>query len=111
MRKSKLELYEDVLNALVNKPLTVDAIAYSCNMECVTLRQRLSFLVKNNLVEEKIYNRKTCYALTGRGLAIFKTLTITRKLERLQTSIRIIEEALHALPAPSEHRKEKAKSK
>lgn len=111
MQKSKLELYEEVLNALVNKPLTVDAIAYACNMECITLRQRLNFLIKNNLVEEKIYNRKTCYALTRRGLAIFKTLAITKKLERLQTSIRIIEEALHVLPALTEEGKEKAKSK
>ncbi len=53
MPKSKLELYEDVLAALVNKPLTVDAIAYTCGMDCIILRQRLDFLMKNGLVEER----------------------------------------------------------
>lgn len=52
MPKSKLELYEDVLAALVNKPLTVDAIAYTSSMDYIILRQRLDFLMKNGLVEE-----------------------------------------------------------
>ena len=111
MQKSKLELYEEVLFALLNKHLTVDAIAFECNMNCVTLRQRLDFLIKNNLVEEKIYGKKTCYALTSRGEAISKTLLITKKLERLQTSIRVVAEALHVLPAVEEQGKEQLKSK
>ncbi|HLE74425.1 MAG TPA: winged helix-turn-helix domain-containing protein [Candidatus Bathyarchaeia archaeon] len=106
MRKSKLELYEDVLHALAKKPLTIDSIAYECNMDCVALRQRLDFLVKNRLVEEKNYKKKTVYALTRRGLAIHKTLTITRRLEKLQTTIKMIDEALQALPVFSEQDKE-----
>ena len=103
MKKSKLEIYEEVLSALANKPLTVDAIAYACNMDCITVSNRLDFLVKNGLVEERDYNKKNCYALTSRGLAIFKTLAITKKLERLQTSIKIIAESLQTLPALTEH--------
>ena len=109
MRRSKLETYQDVLHALVTKPLTVDAIAYACNMDCVALRQRLDFLLKNNLVEERNYNKKTLYALTRRGLAIFKTLVLTKRLEKLQTSIKLIDEALQAIPALSEYGQEKAK--
>jgi predicted transcriptional regulator len=111
MRRSKLELYENVLHALVKKPLTVDSIAYECNMDCVALRQRLDFLVKNGLIEEENYKKKTLYALTKRGLSIYKTLTITRRLEKLQTTSKMIDNALQALPALSEHNEETPKRK
>lgn len=109
MRRSKLELYEDILTALADKPLTVDAIAYACDMDCVALRQRLDFLLKSGLVEEKTYKKKTRYALTRRGLAIYKTLTITRRLEKLQTTIKNVDEALKMIPALSEYNEEKPK--
>ena len=57
MRRSKLELYEDILTALADKHLTVDAIAYTCSMECFALRQRLEFLLENGLVEERHYQK------------------------------------------------------
>jgi hypothetical protein len=65
--------------------------------------------MKNDLVEEKNYKKKTRYALTRRGLAIFKTLTITRRLEKLQTMVKKIDEALQALPTLSEYNEEKTK--
>lgn len=109
MRRSKLELYEDILTALVDKRLTVDAIAYACNMDCIAIRQRLDFLAANGMVEAKIYKKKTRYALTRRGLAIFKTLTIARRLEKLQTTIQKMDEALKMIPALSEYNEEKKK--
>ncbi len=109
MQKSKLELYEDILTALVDRRLTVDAIAYACDMDCVALRQRLDFLVKHGMVEEKTYKKKTRYALTRRGVAIFKTLTITRRLEKLQTTIKKMDEALKMIPAFSEYNEEQTK--
>jgi predicted transcriptional regulator len=109
MRRSKLELYEDILYALVNKYLTVDAIAYACNMECVALRPRLEFLLQNGLVEEKNFRKRTCYALTRRGLAILKTLALTKRLEKLRTTMKNIDEALQAIPSLSEYHAEKAK--
>jgi len=111
MRRSKLELYEAILNALVNKALTVDSIAYACNMDCIALRQRLNFLIKNDLVEERIYAKKTRYALTRRGLAIYKTLALTKHLEKLQTNMKRIDEALQAIPSLSEYNAEKARRK
>lgn len=109
MRRSKLELYENILTALVDKHLTVDAIAYACNMDCIALRQRLDFLLKSGLVEERTYKTKTRYALTRRGLAICKTLTITRRLEKLQTTVKSVDEALKMLPAFSEYDEETPK--
>ena len=64
MRRSKLELYEEILNALAEKSLTVDGIAYQCNMDCVVLGQRLNFLLKNGLIEQNFCNKKLSYALT-----------------------------------------------
>jgi predicted transcriptional regulator len=110
MRRSKLELYEDILTALADKHLTVDAIAYACSMECFALRQRLEFLLENGLVEERHYQKKTRYALTRRGLAIYKTLSLTRHLEKLQINMKKINEALQDLPSLSEYNVEKAKS-
>jgi predicted transcriptional regulator len=111
MRRSKLELYEAILNALVNKALTVDSIAYACNMDCIALRQRLNFLIQSGLVEERIYKDKMRYALTPRGLAIFKTLALTKSLEKLQTNMKRIEEALQAIPSLSETNAEKTRRK
>jgi predicted transcriptional regulator len=109
MRRSKLELYEDMLRALADKPLTVDSIAYRCNMDCVALHQRLDFLVMNGLVKKEDRKKKTFYALTKRGLAISKTLAITKHLEKLQTSIGAIDDALQAVPAHSEYSNETTK--
>jgi predicted transcriptional regulator len=111
MRRSKLELYEDVLNALVKKPLTIDSIAYKSNMDCVALRQRLDFLMKNGLVTENNCRRKTVYALTRRGQAVFKILNITKRLEKLQTTIKIIDDALQTLPNLPEQNEETKKRK
>ncbi|TRO53526.1 hypothetical protein E2P63_02315 [Candidatus Bathyarchaeota archaeon] len=109
MQRSKLELYQEILYALVNRRLTVDAIAYTCNMDCIALHKRLEFLMQQGLVEEKNFHDATCYALTRRGLAIFKTLALTKRLERLQTTLKQIDEALQAIPSLSEYNAEKVK--
>jgi predicted transcriptional regulator len=111
MRRSKLELYEDVLSALVNRSLTVDAIAYDCNMDCIALCQRLKFLIKNGLVEEKKYANKITYTLTRRGGAIFKTLALTKSLKKLQINTKRMKDALQAIPAFSEYNTEKIRRK
>ena len=102
MRRSKLELHEDILSALADRSLTVDGIAYACNMDCITLCQRLKFLISNDLVEEKKYANKTKYTLTRRGVAIFKTLVLTRSLKKLQINTERMKEALQAIPSFSE---------
>ena len=95
--------------ALAERSLSADAIAYTCNMDCIALRQRLDFLLNNGLVDEKIFNKGARYNLTRRGLAIFKTLVITKRLEKLQNKIKMIDEALQTIPAFSELKEEKTK--
>ncbi len=87
MKKSKLEAYEDILQILEDRALTLDAIAFEGNTDCRLLNQRLHFLLENELIEEKIGEKKTLYALTNRGAAILKTLTLTKRLEKLQSTI------------------------
>ncbi len=106
MRRSKLELYEDILTALANKRLTVDAIAYACNMDCVALRKRLDFLRKSGLVEKRNYKTKMRYGLTSRGIAIHQTLTITRRLKKLQKTVKDVDKTLKMIPAFEEYNEE-----
>jgi len=107
MRKSKLELYEDILCALVDRYLTVDSLAYECNMDCVAVSNRLEFLIKNGLVRETRCSTKTLFSLTTRGTAIYKTLAITKRLEKMKTTIKMIDEALQALPTLPEHNEDR----
>jgi BarA-like signal transduction histidine kinase len=67
--------------------------------------------LKSDLVEERTFKEKTRYTLTRRGLAIYKTLALTRSLQKLQTNIKRIDEALQAIPALSEYNAEQIKSK
>lgn len=109
MAKSKLELYEDLIDALADRYLTVDSLAFECNMNCVAVGKRLEFLIQNGLVKENRCNKKTLYSLTTRGDAICKTFAITRRLEKMKTTIAVIDEALHSLPVLPEPGEKKPK--
>jgi predicted transcriptional regulator len=108
MRKSKLEFYDAILTALSTKPLTIDSLAYKCKMNCVVLSQRIEFLLKNDLVEEEIIsNKKRLYGLTRRGTAIYKTLIIAKRLEKLQTTAN---QPVKSFPVFAEYDEEKTTS-
>ena len=109
MPKSKLELYEAIIDALADRYLTVDSLAFECNMNCVAVGERLQFLIENSMVKENRCNKKTLYSLTTRGTAISKTFAITRRLEKMKTTIAVIDEALHSLPTLPEPREKKSK--
>lgn len=98
MRKSRLETYEAILEAMLNKPSTIDNIAYETNMDCTILNQRLDFLLRNGLIEERSLHEKTHYALTERGIAVFKTLNFRKYLEKIASTIRTMDEAQELLP-------------
>jgi len=108
MRRSKLESYEDILGALVKKPLAISRIAYETNMDCGLVRQRLNSLIKNGLAEERTSGKKRLYAITERGISVFKALNFQRYLEKVADTIRLMDEATHIIPAISEqHEQEK----
>ena len=109
MPKSKLELYEDLIEALADRYLTIDSLAFACNMNCVAVGKRLEFLIQNCIVKENRCNKKTLYSLTTRGVAICRTFAITRRLEKMKTTIAVIDEALHSLPTLPESGEKKPK--
>jgi len=97
MRKSRLESYQDILEVLVNKPLTLDHIAYEINVDCTILRQHLYFLIKNRLVEERKSEKRTPYAITEKGIAVLRALNFQKYLGKISNKIRVIDEALEII--------------
>ena len=74
MRRSKLEIHIDILEALVFKgKLRLTHLMYKSNVNCCVLKEQLEFLIKNGLVEEKMLKKRTIYAITSRGLQVLKT--------------------------------------
>ena len=74
MRRSKLEIHIDILEALVFKgKLRLTHLMYKSNVNCCVLKEHLEFLIKNGLVEEKMLKKRPIYAITSRGLQALKT--------------------------------------
>jgi len=99
LRRSKLENYEAILAALAKRPLTVDSIAYKTNMDCTVLGQYLESLMRNGLVVEKITSKKL-YAITERGLSVYRTLSFQRYLEKIAKTIKTVN-ILETAPTPA----------
>ena len=97
MRRSKLRLYEDILCSLYSRAKTIDEIAFNTNMDCIALRLRVNFLLKNRLIEEKTGKKVVLYSLTPRGLSIYKNITITKRLEKLQTNLQKVNNNLKSM--------------
>ncbi|MEM3725735.1 MAG: winged helix-turn-helix domain-containing protein [Candidatus Bathyarchaeia archaeon] len=109
MRRSKLEVYEAILEALVKEPSTIDGVAYEIDIDCTALERYIDFLIRNGLVEERIINEKTLYAVTDRGVAVFKALNFQKYLEKVAKSIRIMDEASQVIPTLSKRIDEQEK--
>ena len=92
MRKSKLELYEEVLSVLVDKNLSVDNIALLCDMDCATATELVDFLERNRLVENNHSYTKILYSLTTKGEAVYNSLIKTKRVNKLKESINAIKE-------------------
>ena len=94
MRRSKLEMYVDILKVLSQRgPLKLTHIMYKANVNCSVLKQYLGFLIQQNLVEERTVGKKrVVYAITQRGI------TVLKHFRELKTVLPIIEES-RRLPA------------
>jgi predicted transcriptional regulator len=107
MHRSKLELCEAILEALVKKPLNIDKIAYKTDIDCTVLNRHLDFLIVNGLVEERMLGNKLLYALTERGVTVFKTLDFQKYFRRISSTLMQIDEAMQTIRDISENEKEK----
>jgi predicted transcriptional regulator len=95
MRRSKLEMYVDILNVLAQRgPLKVTHINYEANISCNVLKEYLNFLIKQGLIEERETGKNgVVYANTARGASVLKFFRETNKV------LTIIEEG-QTSPAP-----------
>ena len=94
MRRSKLEMYIDILKVLAHKgPLKLTHIMYKANVNCSVLKQYLEFLIQQNLVEEKTIGKKRIvYAITQRGI------TVLKYFRELKTMLPVLEEEMTKIP-------------
>ncbi len=74
MRRSKLEMYTDILKVLAQRgPLQLPHIMYQANLSSDILRGHLEFLIKQGLIEERIVEKSSVvYANTDRGTRVIK---------------------------------------
>jgi predicted transcriptional regulator len=105
MRRTRLETYEAILEALVKRPLKLDTLAYKVNLDCVALKKNLDFLIENGLVEERFLAKGTSYAATERGVSVFKTLDFQKYFKKIQDTFVAIDEAMQVIPEISKSEK------
>ncbi len=106
MRRSKLEIYESILESLVNEPLTIDHLAYQTDMPCASLEASLDFLIQNAVVEERVLGNQTQYAITDRGVAVLKTLSFEKYLQQLTRNLKMLDDAQQSIPMMMKRRDE-----
>ena len=106
MRRSKLELREAILAGLLKEPLAIDDIAFETTMDCTVLNQHLDFLIQHALIEERLSDEKTLYAITERGIAVLKALNFQKYLQKVTNAIKTMDDAYQVLPIMSKDKHE-----
>jgi len=96
LRRSKLEMYVDILKVLAQRgPLKLTHVMYKANVNCSVLKEYLDFLIKQNLVDERtIGKRRVVYAVTQRGI------TVLKYFRELKQVLPIVEESRNFMPVP-----------
>ncbi len=95
MRRSKLEMYIDILKVLAQRgPLKLTHIMYKANVNCSVLKEYLNFLIQQNLVEEQTVGKKRIvYVVSEKGLMVLKYF------RELKVMLPVIEEGQVRVPA------------
>lgn len=94
MRRSKLEMYIDILEVLAQRgPLKLTHVMYKANVNCSVLKDYLEFLLKQELVEERSLGKKRIvFAISQKGI------TVLKYFRELKQVLPIIEEDVRHLP-------------
>ena len=78
MRRSKMEMYIDILKVMAqNGPMKLTHVMCKANVNCSVLKENLDFLLQQNLIEEQITVKKrnktkVRYAITEKGRTVIK---------------------------------------
>ena len=94
MRRSKLEMYVDILKVLAQRgPLKLTHVMYKANVNCSVLKEYMAFLIKQGLVEEKpVGKHRLVYSVTQRGIMVLKYF------KELKQVLPLIEERENQVP-------------
>jgi len=94
MRRSKLEMYIDILKVLGQRgPSKLTHVMYKSNVNCSVLKDYLEFLIKQRLIEERtIEKERLVYVITQRGI------TALKYFKELKQVLPIVEEARSQTP-------------
>lgn len=89
-------MYIVILKVLAHRgPLKLTHIMYKANVNCEVLKEYLDFLLKQNLIEERIVSKnRVVYAVTQRGITVLKCF------RELKMALPIVEEARNSIPVP-----------
>jgi predicted transcriptional regulator len=95
MRRSKLEMYIDILRVLSQKgPLKLTHIMYKANVNCSVLKEYLDFLIQQELVEEKTIGKKRIvYVISEKGSKVL------RYFRELKVMLPVVEDGQPRIPA------------
>jgi predicted transcriptional regulator len=96
VRRSKLEMYVDILTVLAQRgPLKLTHVMYKANVNCSVLKEYLEFLLKQGLVEERTIGKsRAVFAVTQRGI------TVLKYFKELKQVLPIVEEARSQVSIP-----------
>jgi predicted transcriptional regulator len=96
LRRSKLEMYVDILKVLAHRvPLKLTHIMYKANVNCSVLKEYLDYLLKQGLIEERIIGKgRVVFAVTQRGI------TVLKYFHEIKQVLPIVEEARNQATIP-----------
>lgn len=94
MQRSKLEACESILDVLLKRPLTFNCIAYEANLDGTSLKQHLNFLMETENIEERLSGKRVVYAITHRGVAVFRALSFQKNLVKIKDIKKAVEKAV-----------------
>jgi len=96
MGRSRLEVYVDVLKGLACGSSKLTHIMYETGVNYTVVKQRLEFLLKQNLVEETIVKKRNIYHITERGIAALEALsTLENTLQVSCSSSGVAEQTIY----------------
>jgi predicted transcriptional regulator len=89
-------MYIDILKVLAQRgPLKLTHIMYKANVNCEVLKEYIDFLLKQNLIEERIVSKnRVVYMVTQKGITVLKCF------RELKMVLPIVEEARNSIPVP-----------
>jgi predicted transcriptional regulator len=95
MRRSKLEMYIDILKVLAQRgPLKLTHIMYKANVNCSVLKEYLDFLIEQELVEEKTVGKKRIVYVVFR-----ERIKVLKYFRELKVMLPVIEDGQARIPA------------